>query len=63
MRALAAALVVTLASMTPAGAQQVPAAAPPVLIVDSDRLYQESRYGQQIREDLDKNAEALKAEN
>lgn len=63
MRALAAALVVTLASITPAGAQQVPADAPPVLIVDSDRLYQESRFGQQIRANLDTNAEALKAEN
>jgi Skp family chaperone for outer membrane proteins len=63
MRALAAALVVTLASIHPAGAQQVPAATSPVLIVDSDRLYQDSRYGQQIRADLDVDAEALKAEN
>ncbi|WP_386682156.1 OmpH family outer membrane protein [Loktanella sp. R86503] len=63
MRALAAALVVTLASITTAGAQQAPADAPPVLIVDSDRLYQESRYGQQIRAELDRSAEELKAEN
>ena len=35
----------------------------PVLIVDSDRLYQESRYGQQIRAELDAQAAALKAEN
>ena len=35
----------------------------PVLIVDSDRLYQDSRYGQQIRAALDAQAAALKAEN
>ena len=35
----------------------------PVLIVDSDRLYQDSRYGQRIRAELDAQAAALKAEN
>ena len=46
-------------------AQTTPAAPAPgaVLILDSDRLYQDSRYGQQIRARLDADAAALKAEN
>lgn len=60
---LAAAICLALAG--PVAAQQVPAAVPPtpVLIVDSDRLYLESSYGKQIRDALDADATALKAEN
>ena len=64
MRALAFALAGCLALTGPVSAQQASAdATSPVLIVDSERLYQDSRFGQQIRAALDKDAEALKAEN
>ena len=56
---------ICLALAGPVAAQQAMAELPPtpVLIVDSDRLYQESQYGQQIRDGLDADAAALKAEN
>lgn len=57
-----AVLALGLALSGPVAAQQ---ALPPtpVLILDSDRIYLESRYGQQIRDGLDADAAALKAEN
>lgn len=64
MRRLAVAVAAALILGGPAGAQtDVTPAVSSVLIVDSDRLYQASRYGQQIRARLDADAEALKAEN
>lgn len=35
----------------------------PVLIVDNERLYLDSQYGQQIRAEIEVSAEALRAEN
>ena len=57
--------VVAALALTGAAGAQTPAdpVQMPVLIVDSDRLYQDTRYGQQIRADLDAQAAALKAEN
>ena len=64
MRGLAAAMVTALVLAGPASGQSVPdPAATPVLIIDSERLYQESRYGQQLRDGLDAEAAALKTEN
>ena len=56
------ALALCMTCATPVLAQAVPETSA-VLILDSDRLYLESRYGQQIRDGLDADAAALKAEN
>ncbi|MFZ3583926.1 OmpH family outer membrane protein [Loktanella sp. DJP18] len=64
MRAAVFGLLAGLALTQPGAAQQAQPPVPTsVLIIDSDRLYQESRYGQQIRARLDADAETLKAEN
>ena len=48
----------------PLSAQQLPPEAPlPILIVDYERLYLDSAYADRIRAGLDRDAEALKAEN
>ncbi len=62
MRTWAAVLVLGLGFANPIAAQQtVPPT--PVLILDSEILYQETGYGQQIRDGLDRDADALKSEN
>ncbi|MBS1303644.1 OmpH family outer membrane protein [Loktanella sp. SALINAS62] len=55
-------LAILLALAGPVAAQQVPPSLP-ILIVDYDRLYLDSTYAQTIREGLDADAAALKAEN
>lgn len=64
MRRAAIGLLAGLLLSGPVAAQEASPAAPAsVLIIDSDRLYQDSRYGQQIRAALDQQAQALKTEN
>ncbi|SHE46204.1 periplasmic chaperone for outer membrane proteins Skp [Loktanella atrilutea] len=61
---VAAALAAAVLSVTPAAAQDAPPpVAAPVLILDSDRLYLDSAYGQTIRDGLEAEAADLKAEN
>lgn len=54
------ALVVWLILVLPASAQQT---SPPVLIVDSERLFVETLYGQRLSSELATQATALQAEN
>lgn len=54
------ALVVWLILVLPASAQQT---SPPVLIVDSERLFVETLYGQRLSSELATQAAALQAEN
>ncbi|RYH03420.1 OmpH family outer membrane protein [Salipiger sp. IMCC34102] len=64
MRRVRAALALVLALAGPVAAQtQAPPQQLPILIVDYDRLYQDSAFADTIRDQLDRDAEALKAEN
>lgn len=58
--ALIRAFLVWLILALPASAQQ---SAPPILIVDSERLFVETLYGQRLAADLAAQAEELQAEN
>jgi Skp family chaperone for outer membrane proteins len=58
------AFVIWLMLALPVSAQQsVPPAPPPVVIIDSERVFFETRYGQKISSDLAAQAAALQAEN
>lgn len=61
MAGLRAALAVLLALAGPAAGQGTEATQ--ILIIDNERLYLESRYGQQIRSEIEAAATALRAEN
>lgn len=63
-RALAAgALAAALWGGAPTAAQEVPLAQFSVIVLDRERLYAESQFGQRIRQDLEAASQALASEN
>ena len=57
------ALLVWLLLAMPAAAQELPLPGPPVLIIDSERLFFETEYGRRIASDLAQKSAELQAEN
>jgi Skp family chaperone for outer membrane proteins len=63
LRRLAIAALAAVALSAPASAQDAPPLAGGVLLVDQDRLYSDSRFGQRIQAEIDTETRTLQAEN